>query len=210
MKSSIFKSTFYEISSVTWPDLCCCSVANSCPTLLQPHRLQPIRLLFTGFPRQKYCSGLPFPTPGDLLDPETESSSPEFSALAGGFSTTEPPGKPQPYLTIPLFWLTTNRHASHNIKETKIIYSSTPHLKLENLGEWQKLTGTSINILFIARKHSRFLHSRINLHAGQPSYLIKFVRVTSEVKNIIHMGNAIGILIHSKESQLPFQLHLFL
>ena len=43
------------------------------------------------FPRQEYWSGLPFPSPGDLLDPGIESVSP---ALAGGFFTTEPLGKP--------------------------------------------------------------------------------------------------------------------
>ena len=36
--------------------------------------------------------GLPFPSPGHLSDPETEPLSP---SLAGGFSTTEPPGKPK-------------------------------------------------------------------------------------------------------------------
>ena len=39
---------------------------------------------------KEYWSGLPFPTPGDLPNPRTEPMSP---ALAGGFSTTEPPGK---------------------------------------------------------------------------------------------------------------------
>ena len=47
--------------------------------------------LSTGFPRQEYWSGLPFPSPGDLSDPGTEPTSP---VLAGGFFTTEPPGKP--------------------------------------------------------------------------------------------------------------------
>ena len=42
-----------------------------------------------GFYRQEYWSGLPFPSPGNLPDPGTESASP---SLAGGFSTTEPPG----------------------------------------------------------------------------------------------------------------------
>ena len=42
---------------------------------------------------QKECwSGLPFPPPGDLPDPGTEPKSP---GLAGGFFTTEPPGKPK-------------------------------------------------------------------------------------------------------------------
>ena len=47
-----------------------------------------------GFPRQEYWNGLPFrgvPSSGDLPDPGIEPVSP---ALAGGFFTTEPPGKP--------------------------------------------------------------------------------------------------------------------
>ena len=40
-----------------------------------------------GFSRQDYWSGLPFPSPGDL------PMSPVSPALAGGFFTTEPPGK---------------------------------------------------------------------------------------------------------------------
>ena len=44
-----------------------------------------------GFLRQEYWSGLPFPSPGDLPNPEMELISP---ALAGRFFTTEPPRKP--------------------------------------------------------------------------------------------------------------------
>ena len=47
-----------------------------------------------GFSRQEYWSGLPFPSPGDLPDPEIEPVSPVTPALAGGIFTTEPPGKP--------------------------------------------------------------------------------------------------------------------
>ena len=43
-----------------------------------------------GFPRQEYWSGFPFPSPGDLPNPGIKPASP---ALAGGFFTTEPPGK---------------------------------------------------------------------------------------------------------------------
>jgi len=55
-----------------------------------------------GFPRQEYWSSLPFPSPGDLPDPEIEPASPE---LAGRFPTAEPPGKPiskntQAYISI--------------------------------------------------------------------------------------------------------------
>ena len=51
--------------------------------------------LSMGFSRQEYWSGLPFPSPGDLLDPGTEPRALVSSALVGGFFTMEPPGKPQ-------------------------------------------------------------------------------------------------------------------
>ena len=41
---------------------------------------------------QEYWSGLPFPSPGDLSDPGIKPMSP---FLAGGFFTTELPGKPE-------------------------------------------------------------------------------------------------------------------
>ena len=47
--------------------------------------------LSMGFPRQEYWSGWPFPSPGDLPYPGIKFVS---LALAGGFFTTEPPGKP--------------------------------------------------------------------------------------------------------------------
>ena len=40
---------------------------------------------------QEYWSRLPFPSPDDIPDPGVEPTSPAF---AGGFFTTEPPGKP--------------------------------------------------------------------------------------------------------------------
>ena len=43
------------------------------------------------FPRQEQWSGLLFPSPGDLPDPEIEL---KFPALAGRFFTTDAPGKP--------------------------------------------------------------------------------------------------------------------
>ena len=45
--------------------------------------------LSMGFPRQEYWSGLPFPSPGDLLDPGTEPRSPALQADA---LPSEPPG----------------------------------------------------------------------------------------------------------------------
>ena len=48
-------------------------------------------LLFLGFPRQEYWSGLPFPSPGDFPGSGIKSASP---ALAGRFFIAEPPEKP--------------------------------------------------------------------------------------------------------------------
>ena len=46
----------------------------------------------TGFSRQEYWPGLPFPSPGDLLDPGIESGSP---ALQVDSLPAELPGKPK-------------------------------------------------------------------------------------------------------------------
>ena len=48
--------------------------------------------LSMGFPRQEYWNGLPFPSPGDLPNPEMEPRSPALEADA---LTSEPPGKPR-------------------------------------------------------------------------------------------------------------------
>ena len=45
------------------------------------------------FSRQEYWSGLPFPSPGDLPDSGIKLLSQVSPTLAGGFITTEPPGK---------------------------------------------------------------------------------------------------------------------
>jgi len=50
-----------------------------------------------GFPRQEYWSGLPFPSPEDLLNSGIKTKSP---ASADGFFTTEPPGKPRENLRL--------------------------------------------------------------------------------------------------------------
>ena len=50
--------------------------------------------------RQEYWSGLPFPTPGDLLDPGIEPMSLVSPAMAGGFSTTVPQLFKQVYLAV--------------------------------------------------------------------------------------------------------------
>ena len=51
-------------------------------------------LLSMRFSRQEYWSGLLFLPPGDLPDPGIEPVPPVSPALAGGFFSTVPPGKP--------------------------------------------------------------------------------------------------------------------
>ena len=53
--------------------------------------------LSMGFSMQKYWSGLPFPSPGDLPDPGIEPKSP---ALQADSLSSEPPGKPLNVLSI--------------------------------------------------------------------------------------------------------------
>ena len=58
--------------------------------------------LSIGFPKQEYWSGLLFPPPGDLLNPEIKPTSLVSPELAGGFLTTVPAGKPDYYMTCTL------------------------------------------------------------------------------------------------------------
>ena len=57
--------------------------AQSCPTLCNPMdcSLAPLSMEFSS---KEYWKRLPFPTPGDVSDPEIEPTS-ESPALAGGF-----------------------------------------------------------------------------------------------------------------------------
>ena len=73
------------------PSVCMPSCFSCVPlfaTLWIVARQAPLSM---GFTRQEYWSGLPFATLGDLPDPGIK---PAFPALAGGFFTTDPPGRP--------------------------------------------------------------------------------------------------------------------
>ena len=66
-------------------------VAKSCLCLGSPWTVARQAPLSMGFSRQKYWSGLPFPSPGDLPDLGIEPGSP--SSQVDSLST-EPSGKP--------------------------------------------------------------------------------------------------------------------
>ena len=83
--------------------ICVCVHAQSCPALCDTMDcITHQALLFMGFSRQEYWSGLPFPPPGDLPNPGIELA---FPALAGGFFTTEPPEKPYSFILATLFFI---------------------------------------------------------------------------------------------------------
>ena len=68
--------------------LSCSVVSDSLQSLWTVARQAPPSM---GFSRQELLEWVAFPPPGDLPNPGLEPAS---SALADGFLTTEPPGKP--------------------------------------------------------------------------------------------------------------------
>ena len=72
-----------------------CSVAQFCPTLCDSMDCVACwASLPMEFLRLEYWTGLPFPPPEDLPNPGLEHLSHASSELAGGFFTTDLPGKP--------------------------------------------------------------------------------------------------------------------
>ena len=72
-------------------------VSNS----LWPHELQPVKLLCSwAYPAKNTEVGCHFLLQGNLPNPGIEPASPASPASAGGFFTSEPPGKPNWFLFI--------------------------------------------------------------------------------------------------------------
>ena len=69
-----------------------CVHAQLCLTLCNPWSVADLAPLSMGFSRQEYCSGLPFPPPGDLPRPRDQTG---ISCIEGGFFTAELSGKTQ-------------------------------------------------------------------------------------------------------------------
>ena len=113
--NQLTKSFFHILICV--PSMCVCSVAQSCLDSFATQWTVACQApLNMEFPRQEYWSGLPFPPPGDLHNPGIEPVPLVPPALAGGFFTTEPLGKPlllisSHYKKLPcqddLFWCQT-------------------------------------------------------------------------------------------------------
>ena len=74
-----------------------CSVMSDSATLWTEARQAPLPMEFS---RQKYWSGLPFPSPGDLPDPGIKLRSPALQADA---LPSEPPRKHQFHYILQFF-----------------------------------------------------------------------------------------------------------
>ena len=85
-------NTFFEHLSVHT------QLLQSCLTLCDPMYGSPPGSSVHGILQQEHWSGLPFPPPGGLPDPGTESASSHVSYITSRFLTAEPPGKP--YMTF--------------------------------------------------------------------------------------------------------------
>ena len=66
----------------------CCLATKLCLTLCNSMDCSPPGSFVHGISSQEHRNGLPFPSPGHLLDPGIK---PESPALAGRFFTTAPP-----------------------------------------------------------------------------------------------------------------------
>ena len=69
-------------------------VAQLCPTLCDPMDYSPPGSSVHGIFQARVMDGLPFPSPGDLPNPEIE---PESPALQADSLPSKPPGKPNPH-----------------------------------------------------------------------------------------------------------------
>ena len=94
----------------------CYLVTKLCPTLASPWMVACQLPLSIGFPRQQQWSGLPCPSPGDLLNPGSKPT----SAWQGYFFTTKLPGI---FLTQRL-----NSHLLHWKMDSLPLYQGSPQI----------------------------------------------------------------------------------
>ena len=83
------------------------------------------------FPRPEYCSGQPFPSPGNLPNPGIE---PRSSTLQADFSPAEPPGGPR---ILPGTLPGTDKLSIHKLELEGLLRGSvikTPNFQCRGLG----------------------------------------------------------------------------
>ena len=98
------------LSDIILPYYMVCVCAQWCPTFWDHMDCSLPDSSFMGFPRQEYWNGLQFPSPEDILNPGIEPTSSAYPALAGGFFTTEPPGKPYYMAFLFIYFFSSSKH----------------------------------------------------------------------------------------------------
>ena len=113
--------------------------------------------------RQEYWSGLPRPSSGDLPSPGIKPASP---ALAGGFFTAEPPGRPSSFIRSTFIGhFSANRHG-HRHQETRDREEGSPGWGRGSLNPAWRPTQVFIeglqggSLQNWALKEARSIHSR--------------------------------------------------
>ena len=94
--------------------------------------------LSVGFPRQEYCSGLPFPSPGDLPNPGIKQASLATPALSGRFFSTHATWNP--YMIQPG-------------EELELCQSPAGHMH----HKWARCIIPKRNPVLLPRKHKQLL-----------------------------------------------------
>ena len=127
--------------------------------------------LSMGFSRQEYWSGLPFPSPGDLLNPGIQ---PRFPALKTDFLLSEPPGKPWHSLSVLEIWFIERRLSinSKNVFDWCDILAMVWGLGLCPQ-EIHRIFGRRNIIKLLKGKHIKFCNRQMNktLWNSRRSYL---------------------------------------
>ena len=152
---------------------CCCFVTKSCLTLCDPVNCSPPGSSVHEFPKQKYCSRLPFLSPGNLFNPGIKPGSPVLQANS---LLSEPPRKPDmirgSYPQIQLFLCIVTLHEdiprrvsrSHLSGRTPVLLP-LPRLKISSLHDSYFSLASLVQLvnnscgLFLAQKVTEVWHS---------------------------------------------------
>ena len=105
--------------------------------------------MFKGFSRQEYCSGLPFPPPGDLHNLVTKSRS---AALQADSLPTEPPGKSLKY----------THFCRHNISLKEYTVTEKKRYYCYNFNEWIYSSFKIMHCWFHLRKLYHYDYMKID------------------------------------------------
>ena len=88
MDSRCFQLCIKSMRLFCDPECVCAKSLQSCPTLCDPMDCSPPGPSAHGFSRQKYWSGLPCPSPGNLPNPGIKPTCLKSPAVEGRFFTT--------------------------------------------------------------------------------------------------------------------------